>query len=230
MARYACSDLHGRYDIYEKICEILKPEDIVYFLGDACDRSSKGWPLIKAIYNNPQWVYLKGNHEDMLFKTLTEYFDPEYSSYYWYHMCIQNGGYQTFEDAVCDPEVKEWMIKINNLPTRMEVRTNQGVICLCHSGRYFTARPKEHLWDREHLNYPWSRDENEYIVHGHTPTQIMREELMIPYKLKKEVIFYANKHKINIDIGAVWTNEAALLDLDTFKIHIVKGLIPENSQ
>ena len=227
MAIYACADLHGRIDIYERICEMLKPEDTVYFLGDACDRSSKGWQLIKAIYNNPQWIYLKGNHEDILFKALTEYFDPEYSSHHWYHICIQNGGCQTFEDAVCDPEVKEWMIKINNLPTRKKLKTLKGKVYLCHSGKYFTSHPKEHLWNREHFNEWWNKSNNEYIIHGHTPTQLMQRELFTPFEKRGEVVFYSKNHKINIDIGAVWTDKAALLDLDTFQIHIIKGLISQ---
>ncbi len=44
MKHYAISDLHGCYNIYEQVCAILEPDDIVYFLGDACDRG----------YNNVQ--------------------------------------------------------------------------------------------------------------------------------------------------------------------------------
>ena len=32
---YVMSDLHGHYKIYEKVKAMLKPEDKVYFLGDA---------------------------------------------------------------------------------------------------------------------------------------------------------------------------------------------------
>lgn len=38
MAVYALSDLHGYLDLYKQIKEFLKPEDKVYFLGDAGDR------------------------------------------------------------------------------------------------------------------------------------------------------------------------------------------------
>ena len=43
MAVYACSDIHGYYQIYEKIKSILKPDDCVYFLGDANDRGPDSW-------------------------------------------------------------------------------------------------------------------------------------------------------------------------------------------
>ena len=66
MARYAVSDLHGHLEIYKQIKAMLKPGDIVYCLGDCGDRGPRPWETIKAVYEDPQFIYLKGNHEDML--------------------------------------------------------------------------------------------------------------------------------------------------------------------
>ena len=63
---YALGDLHGHYSIYEKVKAMLKPEDTVYFHGDAGDRGPDSWKCIKAIYDDPQFIYIKGNHEDLL--------------------------------------------------------------------------------------------------------------------------------------------------------------------
>ena len=49
MSVYALSDLHGNLNIWKKIKEFLKPEDKVYFLGDAADRGDYGWEIIKEI-------------------------------------------------------------------------------------------------------------------------------------------------------------------------------------
>ena len=38
MANYVCSDLHGYLELYKKIKSFIKPEDTVFFLGDAGDR------------------------------------------------------------------------------------------------------------------------------------------------------------------------------------------------
>ena len=38
MANYVCSDLHGYLELYKKIKNFIKPEDTVFFLGDAGDR------------------------------------------------------------------------------------------------------------------------------------------------------------------------------------------------
>ena len=73
MATYACGDLHGFMEIYKKIKSMLKPEDKVIFLGDAGDRGPESWECIKAIYEDPQFIYLKGNHEDMLVRAAKDY-------------------------------------------------------------------------------------------------------------------------------------------------------------
>ena len=66
MATYAISDLHGRMDLFRQVKEFLQPEDVVYVLGDCGDRGPAGWELIKTVYEDPQFIYLMGNHEDML--------------------------------------------------------------------------------------------------------------------------------------------------------------------
>ena len=66
MSVFACSDLHGMLHFYKTIKEFLKPEDVVFFLGDAGDRGPHPWETIKAILTDPQFIYIKGNHEDML--------------------------------------------------------------------------------------------------------------------------------------------------------------------
>ena len=65
MSRYATCDWHGYLGIYSEIKAFLQPDDIVYFLGDANDRGDHGYALMKLIYNDPQFKYLKGNHEQM---------------------------------------------------------------------------------------------------------------------------------------------------------------------
>ena len=47
MSVYALADLHGNGTIYNKIKNFLKPNDTVYFLGDAIDRGPDGWTILK---------------------------------------------------------------------------------------------------------------------------------------------------------------------------------------
>ena len=86
MATYAISDLHGRMDLFRQVKEFLQPEDVVYVLGDCGDRGPAGWELIKTIYEDPQFIYLMGNHEDMLVDAMRG--DKQ--------LCFYNGGKDTF--------------------------------------------------------------------------------------------------------------------------------------
>ena len=72
MAIYACSDLHGRLDLLKQIQDFLQPDDTVYFLGDAGDRGPNPWETIKAVAQDKRFIYLKGNHEDMLVKAMED--------------------------------------------------------------------------------------------------------------------------------------------------------------
>lgn len=237
--RYAVSDLHGRYDLWQGILDYIQQDDEIYFLGDANDRNSAGWKMIKEIYNHPQFTYLKGNHEDILVHALLEYFDQELvSDGYWYRMCMNNGGYQTFYDAIEDPDVQSWIKKICALPLEAEIETVEGKIYMCHSGHKYGNR-KDKLWDREHFNWPVPSNDS-YIIHGHTPTKFLVEDYLYDsdfcdistYKECKVCFYSPDDHggynKVDIDVGAAWNDYTVLLDLDTFEIiKIYPPIVPE---
>ena len=99
---YACSDIHGNLKLFKKLKEYLTSEDKIFFLGDATDRGSEGYEIMKAISRDVRFTYLKGNHEDMLYKAGIDYFQDGYTDKN-YHLLVQNGGYDTFNDLIVDP-------------------------------------------------------------------------------------------------------------------------------
>ena len=55
--------------------------------------------------------------------------------HYWYNMCVQNGGYETFNDAIEDPTVQTWMSFLFKLPVEYTYTNQNGVpVHLTHSG------------------------------------------------------------------------------------------------
>lgn len=233
MSVYACADFHGVKEAYEQIKAFLKPEDKVYYLGDAGDRGPQPWETIKTILNDEQFIYIKGNHEDMLVKVLCEYFDRRVSNYYDESNLISNGGQKTLDEALEDPDVRNVIKKLAILPTHKEyVNKNGERVFLSHAGfTPWTAdfadiaipTPKDLIWDRDHIldcvDDDWVEDV--VIVHGHTPIPLMpivsrNEELHGAY-------WYAENRKVNIDCGLVWIGETVLLDLDTWDEHIFEA-------
>lgn len=240
MSVYCCSDLHGCYDLYEQINKFLKPEDIVYFLGDATDRGSEGWRLLKAIAANPQWKYIKGNHEDMLVDAMRDFI--KYDSYDTaYQLLVYNGGYATFSGWLAEDEkfYESWMNHINKFPT-YDIYTNKDNIHIILSHAGFTPtinhqtghieipEDRDLIWNREHFNEKWNNALTNFIVvHGHTPTEslvdYLHEDEFRDIIVEPGALWYCENHKVCIDCGSVWSGYTVLLDLDTFDEHIFEN-------
>lgn len=232
MKTYVCSDLHGMYNLYEAINNFLQPDDIVYFLGDAVDRGPDSWKLMKAIYNNPQWIYLQGNHERMLAATIDEYCDGFGNDEFYNYAC--NGGADTFESWLNEGAYQEWSKILKNLPTHEIYINEKGEkIYLSHAGftptigvdgEVIIPDPRQLISDRFHFSDEWD-EENFFdttIIHGHTPIPFLlyTNQEKIDEWNDPGAYYYCGDHKINIDCGACWINATVLLDLDTFDEYI----------
>ena len=229
MSVYALSDLHGVIDLYHQIKEFLKPEDKVYFLGDAGDRGPHSWETIKAIYNDEQFIYLKGNHELMLTQAMKESYNYEFGIGHYYNLLCYNGGRPTFEDwqALNYEEQIEWYNKLTNLPVKEEFINNMGdKIILTHAGFTYTKENEypdnyELVWDREHIVDDLLESKiinNVIVVHGHTPIPHLAKSIC--EESTTGALWYCHDSKVCIDNGSFATGIACLLDLNTFEEHI----------
>lgn len=211
MAVWSCSDFHGNYKAYEAVKNYIDENDVVYYLGDAGDRGPEPWRTITAIYNDDQFHYIKGNHEDMLVNAMKEWL-PNHIKSIEYELLECNGGHKTFQEWKNGPERTKWMIRLSTLPTyKLYVNVNNQVIHLTHAGFTPPAFPDYDLliWDRWHIFDDWTGLKNEFIVHGHTPVH--------HYTGKNETWIYCDNHKINIDISCYKSQKVALFNLDTFE-------------
>ena len=233
MSVYAVADLHGRYDLWEQIKAFLKPEDKVYYLGDAGDRGPDGWKLIFTLLTDPQVIYIKGNHEQMLVDAIREYRHSEGMYQDWAIKMLQsNGGMQTLYDwASTTHEDYRYIRILETLPYCMEYRNEQGyLIWLSHSG--YPPFKNVHsgknvvperlaLWDRDHCWVPhWGEEDLDMIcVHGHTPIPYFFEGYT-DVEIEPGALWYCEDHKVCLDTGAWASGYTVLLDLDTFDEHI----------
>ena len=240
MSVYACSDLHGMLHFYKAIKDKLKPEDTVYFLGDAGDRGPHCWETIKAILDDPQFIYLRGNHEAMLCDVLDEHICYGSPDYYSMHLLSMNGGDSTYEEAIADPQLEHYYRKLARLETLKEYTNINGErIVLCHAGftpwkEDFFADDEEKkdvvfrepsfrdlLWDREHFLDEWTQEDcvDCFVVHGHTPIPYLLDTIDPACRMgeiEPGALWYGNERKCCIDCGAVFTGYCVLLNLDTW--------------
>ena len=238
---YAISDLHGMMELYKQIKEFLEPEDVVYFLGDMGDRGTDCWETVKTILNDPQFIVLMGNHEDMLIKVMTLYYRTpveERDTVVYTHdarILGYNGGMPTYIGWTKENEGTrlKYYRRLKALPTHLEyINKNGKKIFMSHAG--FTPYEdsifpgdEELIWDRNHYIYGWPHDalENAIIIHGHTPIEYLAEDLnrfshgQYVHPVLPTAYWYADGHKCCIDNGAFYTDCTVLLDLDTFEEH-----------
>ena len=146
------TDIHGCYDLYRAAmtyCFEQDPECTIIFGGDACDRGKNGYKIMKDLLNNPQVIYLKGNHEDLFVKAaqfiMNDYREKLDDDYIWTYLynCemsdfankevllhLYNGGYTTLHDWMIDGMSKDFVDRIDNLP----ITFTYNDIDFCHAG------------------------------------------------------------------------------------------------
>lgn len=240
MSVYACADLHGCYWAWEEIKNFLKPDDTLYFLGDAIDRGEQGWQIMKELLNDPRVIYIMGNHELMMLDAIgnasPKTFDPEMfrwdeAMYIWF----QNGGEVTYNSFLADEERFDVIQKVKSLPfVTVYHNSNDENVYLLHAGCHYSSLNKltefDAVWNRTHYRLNnWDGHYEDIIVHGHTPIPMMvQEQDEVARFYDKDIIthtddmiepgayWYAKGHKVNIDCGTVWTDCSVLLNLDTW--------------
>lgn len=234
---YSSSDWHGNLTIARRVLEFLRPDDTLYFLGDCADRGRNGVEIAQMLLNDPRVIFIRGNHEIFMEEGLNDliYMGYPRNSTLW----RQNGGGPTIEElsAMTDNELRVLRAQLRHLPQTMIYHNVNGQdIILDHCGytpsfadnnNFFYPACHEPYWDRSHFFEYWDDDHfsNTYIVHGHTPTIFIEEELNswngIPTPRDSEYDFrayhYCNGHKICIDMGSFFSGRTVLLDLDSFE-------------
>ena len=237
MATYATTDLHGMYNLWTEIKNYLKENDTLYYLGDAIDRGSRGFEIFMELLDDPRVIYIKGNHEDMMYNAFTA-IGPAATE--WFKAWKKNGAQETLENIkklnLTYEQKMSYVDQINNLPTAMTyVNSNDTCFYLTHAGitpneKYFSMDDidREHcdMWDRKHIADSWPKEYKNKaitIIHGHTPIQLLYQvhptitDITFP-------LVYCNGHKINLDTGAFSSNMAILFNLDTEQTEmIIKG-------
>lgn len=225
---YAFTDLHGMCNLWEQIRDYCDDTDTLIFLGDACDRGKDGIKIIRELLKDPRVIYLKGNHEDMFVTVASELLEEDTTNISWW---VSNGGRETINQFLeLDKESQKWLLnKLKDLPKTMTYTNTEGKeIFLSHAGcrpglteeeMVLQGHSKDpYIWDRKHIRYPWPKDEkyqNLYVVHGHTPTQSLRNSFNVGVAA---IAKYADGHKIDLDVASFASHSIALFDLDTLSI------------
>lgn len=188
------TDVHGMYNLYRAAidyCLEQDPECSIIYGGDACDRGKDGYKIMKELLDNPQVLYLKGNHEDLFVHAawaIQKIYKGSLESYnisnFLYTQEIKdtgdkaiqihlyNGGYYTLYEWMMDGMPDEFVQRINKLPATFSYED----LDFCHAGGRFTefqnAADSEYhneFIDKDDLNMIlWDRN---YLSQGWATTR-----------------------------------------------------------
>lgn len=222
MAVYACADLHGNYALWDAIKEFLKPEDKLFYLGDATDRGPKGWDILKEMLKDERITYVAGNHDIMLANRIIY---P--NSHYHARVHNSNGGYATWNDAEKDPEALDIAMKILDLPLYSIYENIDGFkVFMSHSGCTDIEDKNGLIWDRDEFFSRKRPAPYDYVVHGHTTIPHLIDDLNMftsPTDEDEEWeggAYWYTEYRCDIDCCTIATGMTVLLNLDTFEEEI----------
>lgn len=214
---YVMSDIHGMYDKYKEMLEIINftEDDVLYVLGDIVDRGNQPIKILQDMMLRPNVIPICGNHEVMaveclswICKEITEDFlhNLDESKLTKLSDWINNGAYQTIQEfKKVSPEERENIIHyIMDFSAYEELSINGKEYLLVHAGldNYRSERElddytiDELVWTRPDWDIPYFNDTHKFVIVGHTPTMLITG---------KPEIFYENRF-IAIDCGACFEN------------------------
>lgn len=213
MSTYVMSDLHGNYESYKNMLRKINfsDEDMLYILGDILDRGPNPIKIILDIINRFNVEVIAGNHcvmamecfkflmQEITEDSIDDIEDCMITNFINWQM---NGATTTIEEFhKCNRETQEEIIEfIADFNLYEELEINGKKFILVHAGLGNFA-PDKPMWEYELDELVWERPdytkayfEDKYVITGHTPTMIIKENVRPGY------IYQANNH-IAIDCG-----------------------------
>ena len=195
-------------------------------MGDACDRGPDGIKIMQEMFEDNRIIYILGNHEEMFLSYIED--GIKESLIMSGELITHNGSFKTLSDyQKLNPLEQNFLVKNLKEKTKnyyIYINKEKKNFFLSHAGididNVNKIDDKKLLWDRDHIksNKTWdNKYKYWYVVHGHTPVQLIQPDKIIP-----EVYRYYNNHKINIDMGTPSSNKIAVLDLDTLQVKYFK--------
>lgn len=227
---YIISDIHGCYDEYIALLKkiTLKDSDELYILGDILDRGPHPIKVLQDMMMRPNVFPIIGNHDYvalMMLKKLSVEItsdnvdnimsnDDMISYMHW----MNDGGETTIKEFIAlDMEEREDILEYleEEFSIYHEINCNGKRYVLVHAGINDFDEQKELdeyelkdlLFYRADYSRRYFKDEDTYLVTGHTPTMNIRAD-------KRAMVYEENGH-IAIDCGCVFDGQLAAYCVDT---------------
>ena len=236
--RYIISDIHGCYEEYRKLLEKIdfSEEDTLYVLGDAMDRGPEPIRVIKDLMMRLNVIYIIGNHDLILLRVMkklaVEVTEENYRNHLsgddlmLYSMWTQaDGGEVTARQfaALSRDEQQDILEYLENALVYEVLEEKEKTYILVHAGISNFSEDRdleeyelfEFISDRPDYGRRYYKDENTYLVTGHTPTFYIHPNW--------ETDIYQKNGHIAIDCGCVFGGKLAAYCVETGEVTYVQS-------
>lgn len=233
LMRYVIADIHGCYDAYDRLLTKINfsDEDELYILGDVVDKGYSSFKVLLDMMERKNVFPILGNHDliaiMMLKKLKVKIKEENVHSYLKdndlkeYMQWLKQGGGTTISDYLdMDEDESDDIIDyLEKFASYYDITVNGKRYILVHAGlNNFDENKKledykiqDLLFYRMDYSKRYFSDENTYIITGHTPTTLIRED-------KKPLIYMGNGH-IAIDCGCAFGGRLAAYCIDTNEVY-----------
>jgi serine/threonine protein phosphatase 1 len=211
MSRYVIGDIHGCAEELRRLIDALplRGGDSVVFLGDYIDRGPDSAAVVAYLISlreqldGIEWVFLKGNHEDMFLSYLG--LDGQHGN-----MFLINGGKATLASYGVAPDqflpaqaFKAMPVAHVRFYEALEKYHQMDSFFCVHAG----IHPQKPLTEQTDEEFFWIRNAFIYSSHG------------LPYTVlfghtPQSTVLYDLPYKVGLDTGLVYGNMLTCLDVD----------------
>jgi len=225
---YVMSDIHGCFEEYQTLLSKInfREEDELYVLGDVVDKGPEPIKVLQDMMSRPNVYPVLGNHDYMALTVLKKLNVPVTEENCDTHLSNEdfeavldwqyNGGRTTMSQfSKLSAEEKEEILEyLQEFTLYEEVDVSDKKYILVHAGINDFSEDKEleayalhdFIFFPADYKKQYYKDENTYLVTGHTPTFYIHDD-------KSVEIFCRNGH-IALDCGCVYGKKLAAYCLD----------------
>jgi len=223
---YVTSDLHGYYDEFLKMLEIIefKNKDFMYIIGDVVDRGPESIRLLKFIMKQTNMQLIMGNHDQTLL-WMAEGNTSPWSLEELLDSWIAHGGRDTYIQflALDELQKKEIVDFLKSIPYYIILDDFILVHAAIRTEGYEDDDIKTLMKKQTHSDLLWEM--NYFLTHplnlkkhtmifGHTFTLMIRQ---ICGQSLDSVDIWKDRCRIGIDCGYLYGGRLTVLRLDDMK-------------